>query len=263
MRLAIVSVFHNISMQMHIIILQSFYDVSMNLARIDVAGESIGSEGAVSLIQDVNIGVTYSINRQYSNCTVSPLVMGTDLSRDQNGSFYLRNVNDLLLLSGLNYTYAGNMSAHGLMLDNWKFTGNFSHAGYDYTNSTVQWSITQPGQAISNIASVTTTPIPWRFSVEGSVTSSLLNESFILSGVTRYFDLSFSEPSLDVFDTSICVEPRDAIFLTLAVPGVKSGIDLGQFKGNVRKSVSNYTQLFPIQVGNVQVLNYLSVLWLY
>lgn len=225
----------------------------MNLSRVDMAGESIGSEGAVSFIQDATVGVTYTLYRQYSNCTVSPI--------NQDGSFYHRSVNDLLLLSGVNYTYDGNMSVHGLVLDNWKFTGDFTHAGYNYTNSTVLWSITRSGQTISNVASITTSPTPWRFSLEaGSATATLFNVTFTnFSGTSRYFDLSFEEPSFDVFDASICVDPSDALFLTLEVPGIKSGIDPGQFKGNVRKSVANYTRLFPIQVGNVQVRHLVMV----
>ena len=236
--------------------LQSFYDIDTKFARIDVAGESIGlDQGPVSLIQDVDVGVTYTIYKRYSNCTVAPLVAGADLLIGKDGRYHFRNVNDLLFLTGVNYTYAGNMSAHGLVLDNWKFTGNFSRAGLNYTNSSIQWSITRPNQTISNSDSVTTSSLPWRFSIEATLVSTGLNETYTttFSTVSRYFDLSFTEPALDVFDVSVCADPKDTISLTLAVPGVKNGLDLGWFKGNVKKSVSNYTQLYPSQIGNVQV----------
>lgn len=74
-----------------------------------------------------------------------------------------------------------------------------------------------------------------------------------ISSVTRYFDLSFDEPDLDVFDTSICVDPMDAIFLTLAIPATENGTDLSEFRGNIRKAVSGYAEIYPIQVGNVEV----------
>ena len=212
----------------------------------------------MSLIQDASFGMMYTIYRQHSNCTVSPLVPESDLYIDQNLMGHFNNLNDMLLLSGVNFTYAGNMSAHGLILDNWIYNGNLSYAGYNYTNSTVQWSITRSGQNISSITSTAASPLPWRFSIEGQVTSSYFNKTY-LSSVSRFFDLSFDEPNSDIFDVSICVDPREAVFLTLAVPGMRSGVDPGRFKGNVRKSVSNYTQLHLIQVGNVEVRNYVSL----
>lgn len=229
----------------------------MKLARIDVAGESLdpSSSGTVSLIQDTDVGLTYAIHRQYSNCTISPLASGFDLYLALDGHYHLRSVSDIFLLSALNYSYAGNMSAHGVMLDNWRFSGDFCHAGYNYTNTTLVWSITQPGQAISTLSSISTSPTLWRYSVEGSVYPLSLNKSMTMniSSVSRFFDLVFDEPSFDAFDTSICVDPMDASFLTLAVPGARDGTDLSQLRGNIRKAVSNYTQIYPTQVGNVQV----------
>lgn len=227
----------------------------MNLARIDVAGELFNSTGTVSFIQDISLGVYYTVYRQHNQCKVSSLIPSTDLRMGQDGRFYLRNVSDLLFLTGMNYTYAGNMSAHGLLLDNWKFTGNFSHYSYDYTDATVQWSITRAGQAVASTTSVTTSPALWRFSIEGTATSSLSddNSTFHISSVSRYFELSFEEPSVEVFDISVCVDPEDAVFLTLAVPGVQSGLDPDQFRSSVRRAVSNYVGLYPAQVGNVQV----------
>ncbi len=75
----------------------------------------------------------------------------------------------------------------------------------------------------------------------------------IFLSVARYFDLSFDEPGDDVFDTSVCVPPRDALFIALSIPGTMSGINLSQFRGNTRSAVANYTQLYPMQVGNIQV----------
>lgn len=230
--------------------------MEVNLARLDVAGKTLdlNSLGTVSFIQDVTVGVLYTINRQYNNCTISSLVSAPDLYLGQDSRYALRSLNDLFLLSAVEYTYSGNMSAHGVLLDNWMFTGAFSHGGYNYTNSTLQWSITQPGQAISSISSISTAPIPWRLSLDGLVTplsdgASTMN----ISSVTRFFDLTFEEPSFDVFDTSVCVDPNDALFLILAVPTLQNGTDISRFRGNIRRAVSNYTQIYPIQVGNVEV----------
>jgi hypothetical protein len=237
-----------------LLFLQSFYDVEMGLARLDVAGEVNGS-GTVSFVQDTNIGVVYTINRQYSNCTTASLSMAPDLYFGQDSHYKLRSLNDLFLLSAVQYSYAGNMSAHGVMLDNWEFSGDFSHGGYNYTNARLQWSITQPGQAISSLSSTITTATPWRLSLDGLVTSTFSDEAVTVnvSSVTRYFDLAFEEPSLDVFDTSVCVDPSDAAFLVLAVPMLGSGTNLSQIRGSIRRAVTNYTQIYPTQVGNVEV----------
>lgn len=231
---------------------RSFYDMGMNLARLDLAGETFTptSLGTISSIQDASTGVMYTVNRQYSNCTIS-IVSATPLY--SLGRYKLRSLNDLFLLSSLNYSYAGNMSAHGLVLDNWMYSGAFSHGGYDYTSSKLQWSITQSGQSVSSISSVSTNPTPWRLSIDGLVTSSDDASTMNISSVTRYFDLTFEEPSFDVFDTSICVDTSDALFLALAIPGGENGIDLSQFRGNVRRAVSDYAQVFPIQIGNVEI----------
>lgn len=227
----------------------------MNLARLDVAGETLdlSNLGTVSFIQDVRVGVMYIINRQYNNCTTSSLVAAPDLYLGQDTRYRLRSLNDLFLLSAVQYSYAGNMSAHGVMLDNWAFTGAFSHGGYNYTSSKLQWSITQPGQAISSISTTITSPIPWRLSLDGLVTPTDRASTVNISSITRYFDLTFEEPSFDAFDTSVCVDPSDALFLFLAVPIIENGTDLSQFRGNVRRAVSNYTQIYPIQIGNVEV----------
>lgn len=225
----------------------------MNLSRIDVAGASLNPAditGTVSLIQDVGIGVVYTIYTQYSNCSVQALTSSNDIDIYLG---HVRSLNDLFLLSAVEYDYTGNMSAHGVLLDNWVFSGDFSHAGYDYTNTTLQWLITQPGQNISSLFSVTSSAVPWRLSIEGLLTSSEGETALNVSSVIRYFDLLFEEPNFDMFDVSVCVDPVDSMFITLALPGARNGIDLCQFKGNIRNAVSNYTQLYPIQVGNIEV----------
>ncbi len=142
-----------------------------NLARFDIASEMIDSStsGTLSSIQDINIGVLYSINTQHSNCTVSPLGPTTDTYVGKDGRYHLRYVNDLFFLSAVHLSYAGNMSAHGIILDNWNFKGDFSHFGYNYSDATLQWSITQAGQSIATLSSITTSPLPWRISLEATV----------------------------------------------------------------------------------------------
>lgn len=237
----------------------------MDLARGDLAGETLDSNtiGTVSFIQDTRVGVLYTVNRQYNNCTISPLFAAPDLYLGNDSHYTLRSLNDLFLLSAVEYTYAGNMSAHGLMLDNWVFNGNFSHGGYNYTNSKLQWSITQPGQAIASISSINTTPIPWRLSLDALATpasSSDAPTTVNISIVTRYFDMAFEEPGFDVFDTSVCVDAKDALFLVLAVPTLQNGTDITHLRASVRRAVSNYTQLYPIQVGNVEVSGGVGIL---
>lgn len=191
----------------------------------------------------------YSIDTEHSNCTVSPLVSTTDIYLGKDGRYHLRYVQDLFLFSVVQLSYAGNMSAHGIILDNWKFNGNFSHFGLNYTNATIQWSITRAGQSIATLSSISNSSLPWRMSSEATIMGDTV------STVTRYFDLSFDEPGTDVFDVSVCVLPQDALFLALAIPGTMNGINLSQFRGNTRHAVANYTQLYPMQVGNIQVIS--------
>ena len=229
----------------------------MNLTRTDFVAQLIdsSSSGTISVIEDTNVGVMYIIYRQYSNCTITPLDQTSDVFLGKDGKYHLRSPGSIYLLSVVNYTYIGNTSAHGVFLDNWMFTGNFSHAGTDYINCTIQWSITQPGQAIPSLSSLNTSPIPWRMSLKGTANIPSINESIDISTVTRLFDLTLEEPSFDVFDVSICVDPKDVVMLTLAIPGIENGTDLSKLRGNIRKAISNYTKIYPIQVGNVEVSN--------
>ena len=228
------------------------------MARIDIAAQSLdpSGTGTVSIIQDTDIGIVYSIHRQYSNCTVAPLSSYPDLNIGEDSRYHLKSLNELFFLSVVNYTYAGNMSAHGVVLNNWGFSGDFNHNGFNYTNSKLQLSVTQNGQNVPSISSITSSPIPWRFSLQGLVTSTDTSVTNNISSVFRFFDLSFDEPTFDIFDISICVDSRDSILMTLAVPGLVNGVNLGEFRGNVRKAISTYAEIYPIQVGNVEVRSY-------
>ena len=67
------------------------------------------------------------------------------------------------------------------------------------------------------------------------------------------FDFSTEEPPYDVFDVSACSRPDDYYTLGLIIPGQEEGLDFGQLRRNIRTSVSNYTGLRPLQIGNIQV----------
>ncbi len=193
--------------------------------------------------------------RSYGNCTVSPLTTSNEISFGNDRHYHLRNINAFFLMFAVEYEYTGNTSAHGIVLDNWRYKGSFSHGRYNYTNTTLTLSITRSGQTISSVSSITTEPTPWNLSIKGVITPNygdgLSTEN--VSAIFRYFDVSFEEPGYDAFDVSVCADPQDAVTLTLAVPGARNGSDLNSFKGNVRMSVSNYTQVYPAQVGNIQV----------
>lgn len=239
-------------------ILQFFYDLDANLSRIDLAAETVSPflKGVLSVIQDPATQVMYLLYRQYSNCSILPLTMSSDLVPESDNHYHLRNLNNLFLLSELDYDYAGNMSAHGIILDNWKFSGNFSHAGFSYTDAKVQWSVTQPGQVIAGVSSVRTSATLWRLAVEGLTTPTSTEDSTPtnLSSVSRLFDLSFDEPSSDVFDALMCADPRDTVSLTLAIPELSArDSDLSALSGRVKRAVANYTEVYPIQIGHAEV----------
>ena len=67
------------------------------------------------------------------------------------------------------------------------------------------------------------------------------------------FDFSTDEPPYDAFDISSCSAPDDFYTMILIIPGQESGIDFGQLRRNICTSVTNYTGLRPLQIGNIQV----------
>ena len=228
----------------------------MELSRYDIAADALypGASGLLSIITDPTHKVMYYIQRETRNCTIEPFqipVGGGGIVVDPNGTYHIASLEGLFyLVNTSEYTYVGNFSAHGVVLDNWTYTGDIEQTNLSYHNVTVDILIARNG-APSTYSS-NKGPVPWRISLRGEVTvSKQFNVS--LSTVVRMFDMSFEQPDYDVFDISVCAEPKDYLVLVMAVPKNMNQVDYSSYRKNVRQAVVGYTQVLPIQVGAIEV----------
>lgn len=237
-----------------VLYVQNFYDLDANLTRVDVAARFVDPEGSGTLtfVQNINLKLQYNLYRQYRNCTVTPLPTSGNVYVGPDGCAHVLDSNHFFyLVNTSNFNYEGRSNVHGVLLDDWMLTGNFSSGNEHYTNTTVRLSVLQPGWTNPSISSVDTNPKPWRISVDGTVevAGNVLNVSY----VSRFFDLSFEKPGFDVFDISDCVDPKDSATVSLAVPKGSGDVDYDGYSGNVRQAIVDYTKLLPIQVGRIEV----------
>ena len=126
------------------------------------------------------------------------------------------------------------------------------------TNGVVEWFFTRPGWRITSDTSTTTDPVPWQLRLSGILnyvndTGEMVVEDF--NGLYDMFVFSTREPWFDVFDiSSVCVDPEDYHILRMAVSGQERGVvDLGQFRRGIRRSITEYASIFPLQVGSIEV----------
>ena len=124
--------------------------------------------------------------------------------------------------------------------------------------SLTEWFFTRPGWRITSDTSTTTDPVPWQLRLSGILnyvndTGEMVVEDF--NGLYDIFVFSTREPSFDVFDvSSVCVDSEDYHILRMVVPGHERGVvDLGQFRRGIRRSITEYASIFPLQVGSIEV----------
>jgi len=242
----------------HQTLLQQYFDETVGLARNDVGADSLipGATGPEIVITDPGHNVTYFIRPEARNCTVATLEVpygGGGIVIDPDGTYHFGKLNQLFyLVNASEYTYVGNSSAHGVVLDNWMYMGDLDLPYVSYRDATMEISIARNGAPSTR--GTNTEPIPWKISLEGTIVVGEGTFNTTLSSVTRLFDLSFEEPSLDVFDVSLCSEPKDYVVMVMSVPkGPNNMVDYSTFRKNVRQSIVDYTQVAPLQVGNIEV----------
>ncbi len=211
--------------------------------------------GTIISIVDPSRKVNYIIYPEYKNCTVKPLEIpagGGGIIVNPDGSYKFGSINQIFFVVNSSlYTYTGNSSAHGVDLDNWSYTGDIDlPGGLSYRNATLGLSIARSGTA--SIYGANKDPVPWKMSIDGTISSDTYNVT--ISTVIRYFGLSFTRPSFDVFDVSLCLELKDYIAIIMSIPkGPNNMVDFSSLNANLRKSIVDYTGLDPIQVGSIQV----------
>ena len=232
--------------------------MNANLARVDLASRAIypasSTEGTVSIVQDLRLKLQYIINRQYRNCTVGPLPTQGNVYVDPSGRVHALDSNHLFYLVNVSqFRFEGNSTyGDGVTTDNWIYTGNFSHSNMTFVNTTVRLSITQSGWSIPTISSISSNPTLWLMSVDGVMVTVNGNHQNI-STTSKFYDLSFEMPDFDVFDVSYCALPADSILLSLTVPMRSGGVDYSSYFKSLRQAIVNYTQLYPNQIGQVEV----------
>ena len=137
-------------------------------------------------------------------------------------------------------------------VDSWVSVRDFEKVAQavNLTDTIYEVFFTRPGWIYATDRSINTDPVPWRIKLSGRVSTDNATK---MSLEMDFFDFSTDEPPYDAFDISSCSGPDDFYTMILIIPGQERGIDLGQLRRNIRTSVTNYTGLRPLQIGNIQV----------
>ena len=246
--------------------LQEFYDSTHKLFRFDFYYREPHGNYSVPLtiIHDLDSSVQYAIGNQVHFCDAYPLQNFSnffwDTALGDNGTLELVSPNRLFFRDEqFNYTYTGATNIRGVDVDSWVSYREFEElAGiFNLSNAYYQVFFTRPGWNFSNAYSVNTQPVPWRIVINGTVTRLNETDYTVVTYNTTFemdlFEFSTEEPPYDAFDVSSCSAPDDFYTLVLFIPGQERYVDFGQLRRNIRTSMSNYTGLRPLQIGNIQV----------
>ena len=207
------------------------YDKELELFREDSYGQDTSSSGhgTISRIEDWKIEVAYSINRESLSCDIQSLY-----NQSAFDSLLKKTLHEKLF--SLNYTYNGAGVVRSVVVDKW--------STHDLlTNSDVTVAFTTPGTTVSTLKSLAGSPTLWQYKMS----------SFNFSSVMNFYDLSFDKPKLDIFDTSMCYNSDDYELLVLLLPGMLSAVDVSHLQSSIRQAISNYTGIYPLQIGNIKV----------
>ena len=179
-----------------------------------------------------------------------------------NNRLQIKSPSEVLFLTNdFNYSYEGVTTIRGVDVDVCKWIAvhdEIQLSQANLTNGVVEWFFTRPGWRITSDTSTTTDPVPWQLRLSGILnyvndTGEMVVEDF--NGLYDMFVFSTREPWFDVFDiSSVCVDPEDYHILRMAVSGQERGVvDLGQFRRGIRRSITEYASIFPLQVGSIEV----------
>ena len=250
------------------LVFQEFYNVQNSLFRIDVynSGRNGGTPGPISFIHDFDTQTQYIVGTQILNCTALPLSSGAspyffDISSDDSGTLQLVSPNNFFFLGNeFNYSYEGVSNIRGVDVDSWVSVRDFEKVAgaVNLTDTIYEVFFTRPGWIYATDRSINTDPVPWRIKTTGMVSflNFTDNSTVNINGTFQldFFDFSTSEPNYDSFDISLCSAPEDYHTVLMMIPGQERGLDFGRLRRNIRSSVSNFTGVKPLQIGNIQVL---------
>ena len=105
--------------------------------------------------------------------------------------------------------------------------------------------------------SINTHPVPWRIKLTGGVsTDNAIKGAFEI-------EISLISPQMSLPMMHLTSPP--ALVLTILYNDTnhsrpREGIDFGQLRRNIHTSVTNYTGLRPLQIGNIQVSGLCSMM---
>ena len=261
---------------MHFLYFQEVYDIQNNLFRIDFynngrgRGRDLGPPGPFSIIHDFDTATQYFIGTQILNCTATPLSVSApysfDVTTDNSGTLQLVSPNNFFFLGNeFNYSYEGVSNIRGVDVDSWVSVRDFEKVAQsvNLTDTIYEVFFTRPDWIYATDRSINTDPVPWRVKLTGGVSflNSTTNSTVNINGTFQldYFDFSTSEPNYDSFDISLCSAPEDYHTVLMMIPGQEKGLDFGRLRRNIRASVSKFTGVKPLQIGNIQVCKWMGV----
>lgn len=227
---------------------QAAYNKELQLVREDgYEAENALRGGAVSRVEDWHTGVVYTISRQSHDCVIQSLYENSTLNRSDGEQLHMKTLWEVLSVSRLNYTYAGTEVIRSVLVDTWSFQ--------PYDGSEVMIAFTRPGTLVETIESIVDKPILWQYSVRGNDSSNYF------STVLNFYGLSFNKPKTDVFDTSVCFSSSEYEPLMIQIPGRLSEVDVDHLQDSIRLAFANYTDLYLLQVGGIEVRLFLCDTW--
>ena len=224
--------------------------------------------GLITLIRDFPHDIEYIINRQLNNCTVKPINHLPEYVYPFSEFVVEIMTPDPLLTiaQAFPFAYEGATNIRGVDVDVWigrqpqsqsPLIFPFSNGVAEATNATIHVFFTRPGWRITGDRAVTNEPVLWRFELRADrfFTNATDNTTTIGNLLELYdiFDFSSEEPDFDVFDVSTCFSPYEYHVLNLAVPGHEQGLNFSQLRRNLRSAIVKYSNIKPLQVGNIQV----------
>lgn len=243
--------------------LQEFYDFDLNLFRADFynKGDSDLPEGPFTFIQDFNLETRYLINRERRNCSITFITPDSSFDAGVvDGMATLVPPAQLFLLTDeFNYTYEGVSTIRGVEVDSWISYREFEQtANVNLSNFLYNIYFTRPEWSLETLTSESSSePTLWQLQGTGTITfvnaSTNLTKTQNFSNTYDFFGFSSGEPDRDVFDTSVCVPDSDYYSVTLYLPVQGVRVDFLQLYRNIRRGLTSFTGLKPLQIGNIQV----------
>ena len=248
----------------YMLYIQEFYDLEAQLFRADYYsdGQFYLPTGPFTYIQDFNLETQYTINRQLQNCSINPIKPEKSFDAVvEDGVARLASPSDYLLLSNeFNYSYEGVSTVRGVEVESWISYREFEElATVNLTDTIYEIFFTRPGWKLETLTSAADTADStlWRLKLTGTITfvnsSTNLTQTQNFSSTYDFFGFSSGAPDLDVFDTSVCFPPSEYYIVTMLLPVDNVQVDFSQLRRNVRSSVSSFTNVRPLQIGNIQV----------